>query len=114
MWDARETIRAIAWDLDRGVEVAVIAARFHHGVAALIEAACLLLRDQHGLATVALSGGVFQNQLLLHAAVTKPAVTSGFRFLFRRGVRCRSGSGRCGAGDREVPGATREIQRPKN
>ena len=42
----------------------VIAARFHNGVAAAIVTVCARLRDQAGLAAVALSGGVFQNLLL--------------------------------------------------
>ncbi len=46
----------------------IIAARFHNGLAALIADGCVLLRERHGLSTVALSGGVFQNLLLLRRA----------------------------------------------
>jgi hydrogenase maturation protein HypF len=67
-----DLLAAVVEDLAAGTPRPVIAARFHHGVAALIEAGCLLARDRHGLGTVALSGGVFQNMLLLHAAFAWP------------------------------------------
>ena len=64
-----DLVRAAAEDLLAGVPPEVIAARLHNGVAAMISRACLLLRERSGLGTVALSGGVFQNLLLLNAAV---------------------------------------------
>jgi hydrogenase maturation protein HypF len=72
------------------VPAPLIAARFHHGVAALIEAGCLTLRDQHGLDTVALSGGVFQNTFLLGATVTR-LEARGFRVLLHSRVPCNDG-----------------------
>ncbi|MDQ3973583.1 MAG: hypothetical protein M3276_04490, partial [Actinomycetota bacterium] len=42
-----------------------VAARFHNGLAGAIVDVCTLLRQASGLDTVALSGGVFQNLLLL-------------------------------------------------
>ena len=42
-----------------------IAGRFHRSIAELLAAACCEAREQTGLNIVALSGGVFQNQLLL-------------------------------------------------
>ena len=62
---AADLVRAAAEDLLAGQPPEVISARFHRGVAELIVAACLLLRESSGLGTVALSGGVFQNLLLL-------------------------------------------------
>jgi hydrogenase maturation protein HypF len=49
--------------------VGVISARFHNGLARAVVGTCCLLREQHGLSTVALSGGVFQNLLLLEKTV---------------------------------------------
>src|SRR6185437_5044453 len=60
-----DLVAAAADDLAGGVPAELIAARFHNGVARLIVDGCALLREQHGLTTVALSGGVFQNLLLL-------------------------------------------------
>jgi hydrogenase maturation protein HypF len=83
-------VRAAADDLGAGVSPPVIAARFHHGVAALIEDACVMLRDRTGLDTVALSGGVFQN-LLLADRVVSALTARGFRVLTHRQVPCNDG-----------------------
>jgi hydrogenase maturation protein HypF len=66
--DARPTILAVAGDASGGVSIPVIAARFHAAVAAATAAACGIVAERHGLATVVLSGGVFQNRVLLDTA----------------------------------------------
>lgn len=58
----------------------VIATRFHHGVADAIIRVCLLLRESTGVGAVALSGGVFQNVLLLERTVAG-LEQRGFRVL---------------------------------
>jgi hydrogenase maturation protein HypF len=83
-------VRAVVGDVVAGVPAPVIAARFHHGVAALIEAGCLLLRERHGLGTVALSGGVFQNMLLLHETAGR-LEARGFAVLVHSRVPCNDG-----------------------
>jgi hydrogenase maturation protein HypF len=75
-----DLVRAAAEDLLAGQPPDVISARFHHGVADLIVAGCDLLRESSGLGTVALSGGVFQNLLLL-GTVTGLLEAAGFRVL---------------------------------
>jgi hydrogenase maturation protein HypF len=85
-----DLIAAAAADLRAGVRREVIAARFHHAVVTLIEDGCLLLRERHGLATVALSGGVFQNLLLLRGAVAR-LEARGFRVLLHAQVPCNDG-----------------------
>jgi len=60
-----QLIRAVAADVLSGTQPPVVAARFHHALAGAILATCSQLRDKSGLSTVALSGGVFQNALLL-------------------------------------------------
>ncbi len=53
-------------DLQQGVDRSTIAARFHRGFAAAIaDLAIAIATPPSSLATVVLSGGVFQNQLLL-------------------------------------------------
>jgi hydrogenase maturation protein HypF len=52
-------------DLAAHVPPAIISAKFHNGVARLITAVCLKLRQEKNINQVALSGGVFQNQFLL-------------------------------------------------
>ena len=54
-------------DLQQGVEKSVIAARFHYGLARAISALAVTLATHHQLSQVVLSGGVFQNQVLLLA-----------------------------------------------
>jgi hydrogenase maturation protein HypF len=75
-----DLVRAAAEDLLAGVPPAVASARFHYGVAAMIGQVCQRLRESSGLGTVALSGGVFQNLLLLGATVDV-LETAGFRVL---------------------------------
>ena len=85
-----DLLQGVIDDLTSGVPAPVIAARFHHGVAALIEAGCLAMRDRYGLGAVALSGGVFQNLLLLHATVSR-LQARGFRVLLHSRVPCNDG-----------------------
>jgi hydrogenase maturation protein HypF len=85
-----ELVRAVVEDLAVGTAPGVIAARFHNGVAGLITDCCLLLRERHGLSTVALSGGVFQNLLLTHATVAQ-LEKHGFGVLVHSRVPCNDG-----------------------
>jgi hydrogenase maturation protein HypF len=71
-------VRAVAEDLDAGVRPYTIAARFHRGVAEAIASGVDRVRELTGLRTVALSGGVFQNAVLLDATA---------HLLERRGLR---------------------------
>jgi len=63
--DAAALISAIVEDLDAGVELSLVAYRFHWAVADFVASTCVRLSEQTGLDTVALSGGVFQNRLLV-------------------------------------------------
>jgi hydrogenase maturation protein HypF len=75
-----DLIRAVAEDLRCGVAGPIVAARFHHGVADAIARTCAILRSRTGLGVVALSGGVFQNLLLLDRTVGR-LEAAGFRVL---------------------------------
>jgi hydrogenase maturation protein HypF len=63
--DARPTIRALAADVAAGERLGTMAARFHNAVARATAYACATVALARGLDTVVLSGGVFQNRLLL-------------------------------------------------
>jgi hydrogenase maturation protein HypF len=63
--DVLPMIRALVADLQRGLSVARIARRFHRSLALMLAAVCEQVRRSTGLTQVALSGGVFQNRLLL-------------------------------------------------
>ena len=66
--DPSPVLRALVADLRAGVDPAVMAAGFHAAVARLIGDAAALAHARTGIDTVALSGGVFQNVLLLGLA----------------------------------------------
>lgn len=76
--DTAGLLRAIVAELQVGTPAAIIAARFHRSVARLLWHSCRLMREQHGLGLVALSGGVFQNRLLLEQ-LTDLLTTDGFQ-----------------------------------
>ena len=78
--DARETVRAVARDAGAGVAAPKVSARFHAAVAEATADACERLARGAGLETVVLSGGVFQNRLLLERTVAA-LVGSGLRVL---------------------------------
>ncbi|HTE63724.1 MAG TPA: Sua5/YciO/YrdC/YwlC family protein, partial [Solirubrobacteraceae bacterium] len=63
--DPRPAIRAVARDVAAGVPVPAVAARFHNGLAEATATACVLAAERHGLDRAVLSGGVFQNRVLL-------------------------------------------------
>jgi hydrogenase maturation protein HypF len=97
-----DLIRAVVDDVRAGVDAAVVAARFHNGVAAAVTAASELARQASGVTTVALSGGVFQNLLLLEAAVGS-LERRGFRVL--RHHRVPPNDGGISLGQAAVAGA---------
>jgi hydrogenase maturation protein HypF len=103
-----DLVRAAAEDLGAGVPVPVIAARFHNGVAASIVTVCARLRERTGLATVALSGGVFQN-LLLTGRVVGGLEDQGFRVLLHSRVPCNDGG--ISLGQAAVAGARARLVR---
>jgi hydrogenase maturation protein HypF len=86
----KNLLSAILEDLRHGTCSATIAARFHNTVAQLIDEMCRLVTDETGITQVALSGGVFQNRLLLRRAVSL-LEASGLQVLTHRQVPCNDG-----------------------
>jgi hydrogenase maturation protein HypF len=68
----------------------VIAGRFHNTMAGVTVSTCRALRESSGRNTVALSGGVFQNLLLLHRIVAALR-EDGFTVLTHSRVPCNDG-----------------------
>lgn len=60
------TVLTILEELRTGTDKREISSRFHQTIAQAITEACSQIRDQRNIYTVALSGGVFQNRILLH------------------------------------------------
>lgn len=83
--DLRPAVRALAAELLAGVAAASVAARFHETLARLCAAACRRAREATGVATVALSGGCFQNARLAERAAAL-LCGDGFEVLLHRVV----------------------------
>ena len=81
---------ALLEDIARGTSVPCMARRLHVTVAAMIAGVCARLAAQTGLDHVALSGGCFQNRLLL--ALVPPLLRArGLEVLLHRQVPCNDG-----------------------
>ena len=78
--DPGPVVRAVVDDVRAGAEPAVIATRFHAGVADLVRRMCAVARERHGTDTVVLTGGVFAN-VLLSSACARGLGQDGFRVL---------------------------------
>ena len=81
---------AILRDWRRGVPQPVLAARFHNSLVELNLEICRRVRTQTGTSTVALSGGVWQNRLLLERTLQR-LESSGFTVLIHHQVPTNDG-----------------------
>ncbi|WP_328817652.1 carbamoyltransferase HypF [Nonomuraea cypriaca] len=97
-----DLVRAAAADLAAGAGTHAIAGRFHNGLADAVARTCTVLRDTTGLTAVALSGGVFQNVLLVERTV-RLLRAAGFRVL--RHVRVPANDGGISLGQAAVAAA---------
>ncbi|HVS44896.1 MAG TPA: carbamoyltransferase HypF [Candidatus Dormibacteraeota bacterium] len=88
--DTLGLIRALVADRLAGVPAALLAARFHESLAQAVAGACRRLAGRTGLRRVALSGGVFQNALLLERSVSL-LQESGFEVYANRTVPANDG-----------------------
>jgi hydrogenase maturation protein HypF len=95
-------IRGLVSDLVRRVPTPVIAGKFHNAVATLILRVARRIGAERGLRRVALSGGVFQNRLLLNR-VTPLLANAGFEVFTHR--RAPSGDGGVALGQAAVANA---------
>jgi len=83
-------LSAVVQDVRNQVPVPVISLRFHQTVAAIITEVCQGVARETGINEVALSGGVFQNRLLLMLA-TSALKKAGLEVLSHRLVPCNDG-----------------------
>ena len=88
--DPRLAVRAAAADVLKGVSPAQVAARFHNGIAHAVVEACRRMRAATGVQRVALSGGVWQNRLLLRHTV-RHLEHAGFDVLVHQRVPTNDG-----------------------
>jgi hydrogenase maturation protein HypF len=83
--DPGPVLRSIVADLGSGTPAGLIGARFHTSVVGLVVHLAMAVRDSGAGNTVALTGGVFQNALLLSGA-RKGLKSKGFTVLCHRQV----------------------------
>ena len=84
-FDWRPTVRAMVADREKGLPVGEIAGRFHNSLVAMAAEICRAAREKTKISDVALSGGTFQNMILMRrlpAALEK----EGFRVWKHRRV----------------------------
>jgi len=86
----RDLLAAVVGDLHQGISKEMISLRFHNTVARVTNEVCQLIANETGITQVALSGGVFQNRLLLRKTVGL-LESSGFQVLTHRQVPCNDG-----------------------
>ena len=87
-WDGRRldpcaAILEVLGDLGAGRSPATVSARFHNALARVTVRACADLAAEHGVQTLVLAGGVFQNRLLLEQTCAG-AREAGLRVLLPR------------------------------
>jgi len=85
-----ELFQAILEDLKQGSSKARISVKFHNTVAQMTKEMCQLIASETGINQVALSGGVFQNRLLLKKTVTL-LESNGFQVFTHKQVPCNDG-----------------------
>ena len=88
--DTTDTVKAVVADVAGKEEVGIISARFHRTVTRMVLEVCGGIRLESGINTVALSGGVFQNRLLLQWAV-EALEDKGFEVLVHSRVPANDG-----------------------
>jgi hydrogenase maturation protein HypF len=81
---------AIVQEVKNQVPPPIISLRFHNTVAGIITEMCKLIAEGTGVTQVALSGGVFQNRLLLKLAIAA-LQREGFGVLTHHLVPCNDG-----------------------
>jgi hydrogenase maturation protein HypF len=88
--ETRGIVAEVVVDLLAGREIGEISSRFHRTVAEMVVAGCREIREAGGVSTVALSGGTFQN-LLLMGQVVELLTGKGFTVYRHRRVPANDG-----------------------
>ncbi|MCX6375758.1 MAG: carbamoyltransferase HypF, partial [Armatimonadetes bacterium] len=88
--DVRPMIAEIVEDVRRGVSLGTVSSRFHSTIADIAVKTCCEIQDAGGPSKVALSGGVFQNALLV-GMVIGGLENQGFEVFRHSKVPCNDG-----------------------
>ena len=85
-----ELLTTLIEDVSKNASISLVAAKFHHSIASMIFEMVQLISNKTGVTQVALSGGVFQNRLLLRLVIPE-LEKAGFSVLTHRQVPCNDG-----------------------
>ena len=85
-----ELFSAVVQDVKNQTPVPIISLRFHNTAARIVVEMCKMIARENGITQVALSGGVFQNRLLL-SLTTAALQRENFRVLTHHLVPCNDG-----------------------
>jgi len=85
-----ELFSAIVYDVKNQISIPLISLKFHNTVAQIITGMCKLIAKETGITQVVLSGGVFQNRLLLRLA-TAALQKAGISVVTHHLVPCNDG-----------------------
>ncbi len=85
-----DLLSAVVEELRQHTSKARISVNFHNTIAQMINQMCQLINSETGINEVALSGGVFQNRLLLNKTVSL-LEKDGFQVFTHRQVPCNDG-----------------------
>jgi len=88
--DTTEVISDVLSDLAEGKSTGEISTKFHDWTATMILEVCKEIRDRQNLNTVCLSGGVFQNRLLLEMSILQ-LTEAGFKVYWNSQVPINDG-----------------------
>jgi hydrogenase maturation protein HypF len=88
--DPRPIITGVVMDIEKGVTPSVISGKFHATLMAMFTDLCGVIRKASGISHVALSGGCFQNAILL-SGLTRSLRDKGFHVLTHERVPTNDG-----------------------
>ena len=88
--DPRPIIQGVVIDIENGMSPATISAKFHTTLINLFGDLCFILKQETGISQVALSGGCFQNAILLEG-LAQALQTNGFKVLTHEKVPSNDG-----------------------
>lgn len=88
--ETKSIIKAIIHDILMNTSKEIIARRFHNTIINFTIKLCTMIRETYGLEKIALSGGVFQNKILLEG-IYKGLIKSGFKVYINKEVPCNDG-----------------------
>lgn len=85
-----DLLSAVVEDSAQNIAQSIISSRFHNTIAQIASTMCQQLADETGIRQVALSGGVFQNRLLLTKTITL-LKNNSLKVFTHRQVPCNDG-----------------------